>query len=267
MSAPLVPALLPDRKVFGSGELFLNSIHVGELKNASLEIPEEEVESESGRPLVTSAIATLRQKAQFTAQSAELSTRSVRQALSNYGTATGGIFHEVDGVAVALAGIAVSSLGHGNIVKEDGTAATEADITVIALDGTVYPATEYVIDDVSGTIRRVTLANADPKDSDIADGETVVVYFAWNSATAEVTHFGGGQSCGALLYVPLRFVYKFQNCDQLEIFLHKVKPSGGLKAPFETESFTTRDLLFKAVADLTKPKGFQYGYVIMTPAV
>lgn len=260
MGAPLITAFQPTRKFFGSGELFVDDTHVGEINNVTFTVTEEPVFQETGRPLMRSAKAILRQQASLMAQYAEFSTRALRQALNATTAATGAVMYEVEGKSVALAGVVPAALGKTNICKADGTAATEADITVMSADGVVYPANEYVLDEVAGTVARTAL-------SSIPDGATAVVQFAWRNTSAEVTHFGGLGSCSSLIFAPLRFIYKFSEppCDQMEIVFHRASPAGGLTVNFDKQAYTTRDITFEALADLTRPQGYRLGYVAMDP--
>lgn len=267
MPAPIVTSFQPTRKTFGSGQLFINNISVGEGNNGVFTYTEEAVYQESGKPLMRSSKSILRQAASLEFQTLELSTRLIRQALNAYQGSTGAIMVEPEGVSVVLTGVVPASLGRTNIVTLAGVAATETDITVQSIAGVTYAATEYVLDEVAGTIRRVTLLNGDPKDSDIPDGATVVVQFAFNNATAEVTNFGGAGACETLILSPLRFVYKFQEppCDQLEIVFHKASPDGGLTVNFEKEAYSQRDIRFESIADLSKPQGYRLGYIAIDP--
>ena len=260
MPAPIVTSFQPTRKTFGSGQLFINNISVGEGNNGIFTYTEEAVYQESGKPLMRSSKSILRQAASLEFQTLELSTRLIRQALNAYQGSTGAIMVEPEGVSVVLTGVGPSSLGRTNIVTLAGVAATETDITVQSIAGVVYPSTEYTLDEVAGTIER-TVGSAIP------DGATVVVQFAFNNATAEVTNFGGAGACSTLVLSPLRFVYKFQEppCDQLEIVFHKASPDGGLTVNFEKEAYSQRDVRFEAIADLTKPQGYRLGYIAIDP--
>jgi len=262
MAATLIATPKVSRRVFGSGQVFFNNVYVGEGRNVVFNYAETSVYQLSGRPLRKRTKAVQQQEATLTFQAAEFSTANIRQALNAYQATTGAIFSRVDGVVVMLTGVVDSALGDTLICASptDSTAATDAEITVKSLDGvTTYAGTDYDLTAATGMLKR-TVA------STIPDGGSVRVFYSFQHATAEVTNVGGKSSCLQVTEAVVKFVYQFENCDLMEITMHRASPSSGLNVTFDTENYSTRDLVFEALADPSRPPGFDLFSIAIVPA-
>ena len=260
MPAPLLTT--PDVRniTLGTGELFINDVHVGVGKNATFEIGEELAHLESGRPLSRIASEVIRQFARVTFQAAELSSAQIRRVLTLNEVSTGAALHQAAPIPVSFASGDTQSLGRTNIVDSSGNPAGDADVSVFNLDRSVTytPTTDYTIDPVLGTITRVG-AGAIPAGGDVQ------VAFAFYLANAEVTRTGGFFTCPVLTSNPVSFVFQTNDCRLMEINFFRARSAGALTLNFNEGEFNVNDLSFEALRDPTRPLGQQLYEIIVEP--
>jgi len=246
-----MPYAEPKRLLLGPGDLYINDVFVGNVKdsvefkydpNYAYQRPGNCIADVKGER--TSEAATL------TAKLCDFKVSQLRRAFGVAEVVSSGSFRLRNQEVIKMSGTGAIALA--KTACTGSLKVSKLDRATVGASGTWGSASYKSGTDFSATVSAVSRVSA----GTIADQQYVVVEYDFLDETANAVRVGGEKTAPETF--ELNFVHKQSNGKHIQITFYKAMSNSDITLPFNEKSsgnYTLHQIGFKALVDLTKPEG------------